>query len=238
MRTFRSILLVLDKKDDGKAVLEWLSPLAKDHETRLTVVVGVPFLEITRQVLRDGHDHQIVPAAGNGGVRERLLGSPAVHLMRACPCPIWVLRSGRSQPHGGILAALDAENEENEDLNRKILHFAYCLALWENGEIHVLHPRPTGAENCHRDQKGLDVRRAEYGPVSRTMHFYYLRGAAASLICRLARDRQVDVIVMGTAGRPGAGECVPGNLAETVLHRVDCSVLSVNPDRFVSPVTV
>jgi universal stress protein E len=312
MRKFRNILWVFGE-DDRKAALEWMTPLAKDPQTRLTVVavidqvpsgvpgstriaeppahqdpqtlaierekehlthsmeeiheqglrpdtqvlVGVPFLEITRQVVRKGHDLVIVSAKGICGVSERLLGSPALHLMRTCPCPVWVLRSRRGQSHGGILAALDAEGGDNADLNRKILDLAYGLAQCENMEIHVYHPRlmdeenvpwphpgvgklrcePFPLENRHRDQKVLDGRRAECDPVSRTMHFYYLRGAPAPLICQLAHDRQVDVIIMGTACRPGANRCAQGSIAETVLHQADCSVLSVKSDRFVSPVT-
>jgi nucleotide-binding universal stress UspA family protein len=313
MRDFRSVLLVFDKEDDATAALEWVVPLTRGSQTRLTVVevvdqvpcgvrtstrmtdpqvhrgsqqpgvecgekhlaqsmeilraqgldpdsrvlVGIPFVEITRQVLRDGHDLVIVPAEGNCGLRKQLLDSPALHLMRTCPCPIWMFRSARGRPHGGILAALEGEEEDNEGLNHKILDFAYCLAQWKNREIHVLHARPTGEERfprqpagagqstCQelslessaRDRNRLDSRHARYGFVNRTMHFYYLGGAPVSLICRLAHDRQIDLIVMGTAHRPGATECVLGNTAETVVHQVGCSVLSVKPDSFVSPVT-
>ena len=119
--------------------------------------------------------------------------------------------------------------------NHKILDFAYCLAHWENNEIHVLHVRPTGEERLPRQPTGagqntcqmlplessardhtrLDSRRAKYGPMNRTMHFYYLRGEPASLICRLAQDRQIDLIVMGGAYRPGTTECVLDDVAET-----------------------
>jgi nucleotide-binding universal stress UspA family protein len=177
--------------------------------------------------------------------------------MRTCPCPIWTYRSARRKARGGILAALEGEKEDGEGLNHKILDFAYCLAQWENSEIHVLHARPAGEErfprqpagagqstcqelsleSAARDRNRLDSRHARYGPVNRTMHFYYLRGAPASLICRLAHERQIGLIVMGTAHRPGATEGVLSEAAETVVCRVGCSVLSVKPDSFVSPVT-
>jgi nucleotide-binding universal stress UspA family protein len=152
---------------------------------------------------------------------------------------------------------LEDEEADNEGLNHKILDFAYCLAQWENSEIHVLHARPTGEgeftrqpsgagqSTCYelplwssaQDQDNLESRCVKYRPGNRTMHFYYLRGAAASLIFRLAQDRQIDLIVMGTDCRPGATEGVLSETAETVVCRVDCSVLSVKPDSFVSPVT-
>ena len=38
MRNFRSILLVFDKEDDATAALEWVLPLTRGSQTRLTVV--------------------------------------------------------------------------------------------------------------------------------------------------------------------------------------------------------
>jgi len=48
--------------------------------------------------------------------------------------------------------------------------------------------------------------------------------------------RSVDLIVMGTVGRTGIPGLFIGNTAETVLRQVDCSVLTVKPWGFVTPV--
>ena len=47
----------------------------------------------------------------------------------------------------------------------------------------------------------------------------------------------IDTIVMGSVGRTGLAGFFIGNTAETVLSRVKCSVLTVKPDGFVSPVS-
>jgi len=44
------------------------------------------------------------------------------------------------------------------------------------------------------------------------------------------------LIVIATHGFTGLKHIQLGNTAETVLQRVDCSVLTVKPDGFVSPV--
>ena len=41
---------------------------------------------------------------------------------------------------------------------------------------------------------------------------------------------------MGTLARTGIEGYLIGNTAETVLQRVECSVLTTKPDGFVSPV--
>jgi nucleotide-binding universal stress UspA family protein len=52
----------------------------------------------------------------------------------------------------------------------------------------------------------------------------------------LADRLEVDAIVMGTVCRSGIAGFFIGNTAEEVLQRVDCSVLTVKPDGFVSPI--
>jgi universal stress protein E len=46
----------------------------------------------------------------------------------------------------------------------------------------------------------------------------------------------IDLVVMGTVARAGIAGMLIGNTAERVLRKLPCSVLTVKPDGFVSPV--
>jgi nucleotide-binding universal stress UspA family protein len=46
----------------------------------------------------------------------------------------------------------------------------------------------------------------------------------------------VDLVVMGTVARAGIPGFFMGNTAESILNQIDCSVLTVKPPGFVSPV--
>jgi universal stress protein E len=72
--------------------------------------VGTPFMEIIREVLRKKHDLVIMTAEGSAGLRERLFGSTSMHLMRKCPCPVWVMRSNKQKRYARILAAVDPDH--------------------------------------------------------------------------------------------------------------------------------
>ena len=48
----------------------------------------------------------------------------------------------------------------------------------------------------------------------------------------------MDLIVMGTIVRTGVAGALMGNTAEHVLDQVECSVLTIKPDGFISPVTL
>jgi universal stress protein A len=56
-------------------------------------------------------------------------------------------------------------------------------------------------------------------------------GSPASEICRIAKERSVDLIVMATHGRTGLGHLFIGSVAERVVRHAPCSVLIVRVPR-------
>ena len=51
-------------------------------------------------------------------------------------------------------------------------------------------------------------------------------------------DKDIDLLVMGTVCRTGIAGFLIGNTAEEVLNQVGCSVLTLKPEGFVTPVTL
>jgi nucleotide-binding universal stress UspA family protein len=56
-----------------------------------------------------------------------------------------------------------------------------------------------------------------------------LEGDAVDMILRAAEEAHSDVIVMGTHGRTGLGRLLMGSVAEAVIRKAPCPVLSVKP---------
>ncbi|MCZ8054719.1 MAG: universal stress protein, partial [Microcystis sp. LE19-12.2C] len=50
---------------------------------------------------------------------------------------------------------------------------------------------------------------------------------AAKTICKVAREENIDLIVIGRRGRSGLGELFLGSVSNYVLHHAPCSVLIV-----------
>ena len=65
---------------------------------------------------------------------------------------------------------------------------------------------------------------------------HLLKGDPAALIVDLARKKRIELVVMGTVCRTGLAGFFIGNTAEKVVQEIDCSVLAVKPDGFVTPV--
>jgi nucleotide-binding universal stress UspA family protein len=60
---------------------------------------------------------------------------------------------------------------------------------------------------------------------------YLTDGDAAAEIVRMAKEQQCDVIVMGTHGRTGMGRMLLGSVAEQVVRRAPCPVLTIKTPR-------
>lgn len=70
---------------------------------------------------------------------------------------------------------------------------------------------------------------ANASPAIEGVHFErrVLKGDPAHEILRFAEQENVDLIVMGTHGRRGLSRLVMGSVAESVLRRAKCPVLTV-----------
>lgn len=126
--------------------LQLLESLTGPHRPgpgiRHEVLAGTAFLEITRAVLRNGYD-LLIKAAENPGWTARLFGSDDMHLLRKCPCPVWLTKPGEKSNYGCILAAVDlgweAEDTLENSLNRQLLEVAGSLALSDFAALHLVH---------------------------------------------------------------------------------------------------
>lgn len=73
---------------------------------------------------------------------------------------------------------------------------------------------------------------------SDSVHLLHDEIGPGHAISELARKLDVDLIVMGTIARTGVVGALMGNTAEQVLDRATCSVLTIKPNDFISPVTL
>ena len=170
------------------------------------------------------------------------------------------MKSSRRQYYARILAAVDtgAGNEAEEGLNRLILDLAFSLAQLEMSELDIVHAWNLYAERALRNRNVLSQRDIDrmvaatrqqqearlkellgqypLGQVKAQVHL--VKGEPGEVIPRLAGERQVELIVMGTVARTGIPGFFIGNTAERVITSVDCSVLAVKPDGFVTPIAL
>jgi universal stress protein E len=240
----------------AEKILNGLVAQAREHgiEAENKLVLGRPWLEIIRRVLRGKHDLLLVGTRDRKGLGRMILGSTAIRLIRRCPCPVWV-----AKPDGGhsplrILVASDLT-----PVSDKAMSLATQLAQITPAEIHLLHVVDfpldhiwsTGLtdakEQAYRQsvrqqaQKALEaqVRAADASGLSPAVQVHLINdvgGLPDEGILGFIQKHKIDLLVMGTIGRSGFLGVMIGNTAERLLPELTCSLLAVKPEEFVCPV--
>ena len=228
-------------------------------KTRTKLLTGTPFIEIIKEVQRGDHDLVIKSAEGSGGTFSNLFGETDMSLMRKCPCPVWIVKPSSRTNYARIVAAVDPDPavKENAALNRSILNLASSLARQENSELHVVHAWALQGEDMYRsartgltklavDEMAVDVQETHKKWLNELLEHHNFngidlkihleKGDAGKVIPALIEDKQADIVVMGTVARTGIEGFFIGNTAEKILRNVDCSVLTVKPQGFKTPI--
>jgi nucleotide-binding universal stress UspA family protein len=225
----------------------------------LDVLCGKPFLEIIRTVQQRQYDLVILTAEGWNGLAHMLFGSTSLHLMRKCPCPVWVIKPSQEPRFNRILAAIDPDPLDVvcEGVNIKVMELASSLAELDGSELHVVHAwefcdqttlqglsdsvseaqvADLMAKTGTAHQQRFDQFMCRFDLKTLKHQLHLVQGEVGTVIPQVADQQKIDLIVMGTLARTGLAGYFIGNTAEMVLQRVGCSVLTVKPDGFVSPV--
>ena len=223
------------------------------------VLQGIDFVETIRHVLRHGND-LVLKGAQRTPDRFFFLGSD-LHLLRKCPCPVWVLNSATEPKSRRIMAAVDPDSGDavRDGLNHMVMELATSLSrqdgakldvvnawhLQEEGTLRTLRVRMPDDEiaailaRTEEDSAArLKALMADFDDFADILRVVHVKGVPADVLTEHAASERIDTVVMGTLARTGVAGLFIGNTAETVLNRLNCSVLAVKPRGFVSPVTL
>lgn len=217
-------------------------------------------VRIIQRVIRDGHDLLIKAVE----TQQNIVGFRALdmELARKCPCPIWLYRTTeQSIENARIAVAIDPESDEplGHELADELLQTADSLATSLNGQLSIITCWDYPLENTLRNspfigipeahlqtivhEKDVGNRKAldkliENARLKNAFQLLHQRGLPDELIPQLVTQLKIDILVMGTVGRTGIPGFIIGNTAENVLQKVNCSLVALKPNGFISPVQI
>jgi len=221
---------------------------------------GTPAVRIIRHVLKNSYDLLVKEAEPKEGGK----GFKAVDmdLLRKCPCPVLLGRSIRKQGNEmKIAVAVDPESptSEGRDLSLRLLEIGRAYADAHSGELHIISCWDYEFEGTLRHNPMLAIKAEEVdrmvletrnqsryaldslikqARISDRTHIYHIQGKADKVIPQQVEDAGVDILIMGTVARTGIPGFIIGNTAENVVQKLECSLMALKPDGFVSPVKV
>lgn len=245
-------------EDHRRKLLDRVSEFS-DTAVPIDVVVccGDPATEVTREVLRGGHD-LVLKSADRFTKTDRYFGSVARSLLRLCPSAVLLLKSSTHGDFDQVVAAIDidATDDTHKELNQSIAELALSIAREDDAHLHLVaawdHPmeapfrqRVGDAEvdatiEKHETEIRNEIIRLLKTPdlSSEAVEIHVRRGSASNAIGQVVEEVQADLLVMGTVCRTGVAGFLIGNTAETVLIDASCSVLALKPRGFVCPIAV
>ncbi|MFT5127755.1 MAG: universal stress protein E [Rhodothermales bacterium] len=228
-------------------------------EVSVGILTGIPFFEIIREVIRSEHDLVIKPAAPRVGPGGKMLSSVDLHLLRKCPCPVWLqcpdaMKACRRR----VMAAVNVmrDTELTHKMNQQILELAASqaardrvdldiVAVWSLPNELLLQAIPESAvsvETLRQDAEAVCRSRFERataaasGTTDVTVRTHLLQGTAALVLEEFVCAQQIGLVVMGTVARTDLPGLLIGDTAETILATAACSMMAIKPLGFESPV--
>ena len=211
---------------------------------RVEVLIGTPSVELTREVVRNGHDLVVLNAGTVEGRPEPLFGRTDLRLLRDCPCSVWVNRRVDHGQHRRVLAALDAGEDwsERQQESLRVLEHSVAIANANGSELRIVsclgHWTSSNSPGVGTNALGHYRRRLDQllarCDLRGVPHDVRLERAAAVDVIAAHRE-EIDVLVLGTVWRSGPAGVLIGDTAQDALARLDCSVLAVKPEGVRTP---
>lgn len=226
----------------AKDMEEFLRPAgAAGLPLRYSFRVGDPAREILAAASELRADLLVMGTHGRSGFERWVLGSVTERVLRKAPCPVLTVSrpdSGSDQaPPKPLLCAVDLSKTSERTLG-------YALALAHKAEapltlVHVVEgiteaiaPVPYGvsqygrhleAEARERLHRALPA--TATGPVEEVV----VTGKPYREILRLAEQRRVGLIVVGTHGADAVDRMFFGSTADHIVRAAQCPVLTIRP---------
>lgn len=247
--------------DEKRQSLEAIAGPLRDrgYEVATKVLFGKTSLEIMREVLESSHDLVLRVTKGAHSRRTGLFGTTSLRLLRTCPCAVWLVRPDRTPQFSQVLAAVDPAPHDvaQVEINKAVMELGKSIADVDHGQLHVAHTWEL--IGCSADEswgfpgrfdeamrkasrsvaEALDDFLAPFDLSHRSegVHLLHDEAGPGHAISELAKQQNIDIVVMGTLARSGVSGALMGNTAEQVIDRVECSVLTIKPSGFISPAT-
>ncbi len=217
------------------------------------IATGIPSEEVLAAATGEEPDLIVVGTRGKTGLAHVLLGSTAERIIRAAPCPVLAVRAERyvEERAGGarhnpsdiqrILIPIDFS-----DCSLDALEYGALVAQRSKASIRILHvlepvsygldftlPHPAKRD---ADRTAITRRLSDLTAVLTSSglvsDFVICGGLPADSILDAAVAPEVGLIVMGTHGRRGLSHALFGSVAEFVLRKASCPVLTVRRPKF------
>jgi len=211
-----------------------------------------PFEPIIENVLNNGFDIVIKGTHQHDKLKSVIFTPTDWHLLRKCPCPVLLVKDHLWPINGNIVAALNvgSDEQEHQSLNNKITEEAINLSKQILANVHLVNSFPGTPvniaieipefnaseynESMLNHHKEAMKQHADSFSIAES-HTHVKEGLPEDVIEKVSEELDAELVILGTVGRTGISAALIGNTAEHVIDNLNCDVLALKPDGYVSP---
>lgn len=220
-------LLVQKAGEDARAHLDAIIAEAERQGVPSTPLIRAgdsPHGEISAAAEELNADLIVMGQQGRRGLARMMVGAATVRVIGAAKCSVLSVPVGAAMWQNRILLCTDGSRFSDAAAvsAAKIAHCCAAPITVVSALVpsHSERRQQEGREAVTRTvaqlkQEGIDVDGEA------------LPGEADDVIIKLAEDKKVDLIVVGTYGRTGFGKVLLGSVSERVIGKAKCAVLVV-----------
>lgn len=241
---------------------EWLEAISIPYQEQGVLIDNQviwhsrPFQAAIIEVLKKQYDLVIKATHPHSKLSAILFTPTDWNLLRKCPVPVLLVKHQQWPEHGNILCAIDCKSIQDNDhhqLNQQILTDAKVMADIVNANIHIVNAYPSPPMNIMLELPEFDPVNYEDGLKKfhqetlndyaaklqiPTSNVHLEQGLPEDVISNIAKEIDAELVILGTVGRSGLSATLLGHTAEQVIDSLDCDLLALKPNGFISPITL
>jgi universal stress protein E len=236
---------------------QWLDEIISVTSSQIKITSKVvwhnrPFEAIINQVIDNKHDLVVKGTHQHDKFKSVVFTPTDWHIMRKCPCPVLLVKEHEWPLQGNILGAVNVGSDDVEhlSLNNTITKQAKNIAQLITANVHLVNSYPGTPVNIAIEIPEFDA--SEYNSAMQVHHqeamnehansfdiplgnTYVEEGLPEMVIEQTALTIDAELVILGTVGRTGISAALIGNTAEHVIDQLNCDVLALKPDGYISP---
>jgi len=235
----------------------WLENIINELKSDINIECQVvwhnrPFEAIIEQVIQHNYDIVIKGTHQHDKLKSVVFTPTDWHILRKCPCPVLLVKEHAWPKDGNIIASLNVGSDEKEhhSLNVKITEQAKQLASLVQANVHLVNSFPGTPVNIaieipefnSTEYNDTMLKHHQQAMIAHANKFdisvintHVEEGLPETVIAQVAEKIDAELVILGTVGRTGISAALIGNTAEHVIDQLNCDVLALKPEGYVSP---
>lgn len=211
-----------------------------------------PYEAIIAEVFAGQHDLLIKGTRKHATLESVIFTPTDWHLLRKCPTPVLLVKNVEWPKSANIIASIHvgAESDTHRSLNDRIVErvLSVCERFEATPYLVTAYPRTPMTVSIELPEFDptayTDAVKAHYSDAMEALrlrhginkeHVIVEEGLPEEVISDVSKRLNAAMVILGTTGRSGLSAVFIGNTAEHVIDKIDCDVLALKPEGYISP---